>query len=570
MKNKKSFRIGIYIRVSTEEQAENPEGSIRNQEERLRQTVRLKNMEGNFGEIVEVFLDRARSGKDTKRPSLQRMLTAIRNREINLVMATELSRVSRSIKDFAEIWEMMQENDCGFQSLRENFDTTTAAGEMVLYTMANIAQFERRQVSERVSANFQARAARGLYNGGSVPFGFRLIPEKPGYLDIHPEEAESVRQVFKSYLEIKSLHRTAKFLNQKGIKLCRKMQGGGTIRLGHFIHDTVHKILQNKAYIGVRVYQAKEGKCEAQAVWPAIVDPRIFQRAQELLKKGPRKGRAFTEKRYPYTLSGFLFCAECGDRMSGKGAHGRNGKVAYYDHAWNTKRQAALVDKVNNCEHQRILARLAEPVVWQEVRRFITSTEVAKEMLSEAQDFKSKQKKGSEKDRLKNKSLGVASQLDALAERLSLLPTSVSPTPIFKQMEKLEAIKIELDSKLQQIKNEGEQTDSPVPPDDLNAFRKHLTVLLRDEENPESRAKIIEKVVHRIEVTPEGLKIQFHIGNSHYSRELAFTASSRSLIPKTDIKKAISDPLPKYSFGRGSNSLQNGGGGGSLTTVPEL
>ncbi len=567
MKNKKAYRIGLYIRVSTEEQAENPEGSIRNQEERLRQTVKLKNMEGNFGEIVEVFLDRARSGKDTKRPALQRMLTAIRNREINLVMSTELSRVSRSIKDFADIWEMMQECECGFQSLRENFDTTTAAGEMVLYTMANIAQFERRQVSERVSANFQARAARGLYNGGSVPFGFRLIPEKPGYLDIHPEEAEHVRQVFKAYIEIKSLHRTAKFLNEKGIKLCRKMQGGGTIRLGHFIHDTVHKILQNKAYIGVRVYQAKGETREAQAVWPAIVDPKVFQRAQELLKKGPRKSRPFTDVRYPYTLTGLLFCAECGDRMSGKSAHGRNRKIAYYDHAWNTKRQAALVDKVNNCEHQRILAHLAEPVVWREVRRFITSADLAKEMLVEAQEFKSTQKKGSEKDRLKNKCLGVASQLEALVERLSLLPVSVSPTPIFKQMEKLEGIKKDLEQKLQQIKNEGEQTDSPVPLDDLNSFRKHLTVLLRDEDNPETKAKIIEKVVDRIDVTPEGLKIQFHIGNGHFSRELAFTASSRSLIPKTDIKKAISDPLPKYLLGRGSNSLKIGGGAGNRTPV---
>jgi DNA invertase Pin-like site-specific DNA recombinase len=103
-----------------------------------------------FLEITETFIDRARSGKDTNRPELQRLLlTAIRRREVTLVMVTELSWLSRSIKDFAEIWEMMQAHDCGFLSLRENFDTTTAAGEMVLYSLANIAQYERRQVSER-------------------------------------------------------------------------------------------------------------------------------------------------------------------------------------------------------------------------------------------------------------------------------------------------------------------------------------------------------------------------------------------------------------------------------------
>jgi len=60
--------------------------------------------------------------------------------------------------DFAGIWELFKTHNCSFQSLRENFDTTTAAGEMVLYTIANIAQFERRQVSERVAVNMNARA----------------------------------------------------------------------------------------------------------------------------------------------------------------------------------------------------------------------------------------------------------------------------------------------------------------------------------------------------------------------------------------------------------------------------
>lgn len=152
MKMNPKYTIGLYIRVSTEEQAENPEGSIKNQEERLRGMIKLKNMETNFGEIIDVYIDRAKSGKDTNRPELQRLLHDIRTKKINLVMASELSRISRSMRDFSEIWELMKKSGCGFYSLRENFDTTTAAGEMVLYTLANLAQFERRQVSERVSA----------------------------------------------------------------------------------------------------------------------------------------------------------------------------------------------------------------------------------------------------------------------------------------------------------------------------------------------------------------------------------------------------------------------------------
>lgn len=203
MDKNKHHKIGLYVRVSTEEQAENPEGSIKNQEERLREMIRFKNGDMPFGEVAGVFIDRARSGKDTNRPELQRLLAAIRRKEISLVMVSELSRLTRSIKDFSGIWELMQACSCQFMSLRENFDTTTAAGEMVLYTVANIAQFERRQVSERVSANFQIRASRGLYNGGVLPIGYKLIADKPGFLEIDEEQAAIVKAAYQALIETK-------------------------------------------------------------------------------------------------------------------------------------------------------------------------------------------------------------------------------------------------------------------------------------------------------------------------------------------------------------------------------
>lgn len=88
---KQNFKIALYVRVSTEEQAENPEGSIRNQEERLREFVKLKNMVSPFGEIRKVFTDAGISAKDMNRPAFQRLLRKIEDREINLVLVTELS-----------------------------------------------------------------------------------------------------------------------------------------------------------------------------------------------------------------------------------------------------------------------------------------------------------------------------------------------------------------------------------------------------------------------------------------------------------------------------------------------
>lgn len=207
------YKIGAYIRVSTEEQAENPEGSIKNQEARLRDYVKMKNQDAPFGEIIEVFCDPGVSAKDMNRPAFQRLLRDIQSGEINLVLVTEVSRLTRSTKDFAILWEFMNEHGCKFQSLRDNFDTTSPAGEMIMFTLANFAQFERKQLGERVMNAFKARAKRGLWNGGVVPLGFDVDKEHPGHLKVVEPEAEIVREVFETFLREEALSRTGKALN---------------------------------------------------------------------------------------------------------------------------------------------------------------------------------------------------------------------------------------------------------------------------------------------------------------------------------------------------------------------
>lgn len=305
---KKSHRIGIYIRVSTEEQAENPEGSIRNQEERLRMTVKLKNMEGHFGDIKSTYIDRAKSGKDTNRPELQKMLMAIRKRELDLVMVTELSRISRSIKDFSEIWQLMQDNGCGFQSLRENFDTTTAAGEMVLFTVANIAQFERRQISERVSANFNARSQRGLFNGGAIPFGYKRIQDKPGFLEIDEEAAPSVQAAFQAFQREGTLAATATWLNEQGFRMKSVREGGGLrTRLGYYTVKNLGQMLRSKFYAGIKIYTQNGETKETEAVWPPLIDKDTFIKVNEILDKNHRRNKEGMSDRYPYLLSGLVY-----------------------------------------------------------------------------------------------------------------------------------------------------------------------------------------------------------------------------------------------------------------------
>ncbi|NBX00009.1 recombinase family protein, partial [bacterium] len=129
-------RIGIYIRVSTEEQAKIVEGSLVSQRMRLEEYVAGQNRrESNWGAIVGVYVDEGKSAKDMNRPEFQRMLADVRMGKLDLILASELSRFSRSIRDFCEIWDLLKKHKVSFITLRDNFDSTTAAGEMMIFNI---------------------------------------------------------------------------------------------------------------------------------------------------------------------------------------------------------------------------------------------------------------------------------------------------------------------------------------------------------------------------------------------------------------------------------------------------
>lgn len=124
-------KVGIYIRVSSEEQARIQEGSLVSQRQRLEEYVKTQNQnKRGWGDIVDIYCDEAKSAKDMNRPEFQRLLRDIKNGRVNLILATELSRLSRSIKDFCHVWDFLKEHKAKFISLRDQFDTTTASVEL--------------------------------------------------------------------------------------------------------------------------------------------------------------------------------------------------------------------------------------------------------------------------------------------------------------------------------------------------------------------------------------------------------------------------------------------------------
>ena len=386
-----------------------------------------------------------------------------------------------------------------------------------------------------------------------------------------------MKLVFKSFLKEQTLAQTAKALNAANIRTPRLMKGGDGIRATTFRIDMVHSILKQRSYLGVRVFKSKDGTEETKAAWNAIIGETSFDRVQKILTANHSRKKPHTAIRYPYVLSGFLFCKSCGDRMGGKSAHGKNAKIAYYEHSWATKSQALLSKKVFSCEPHRILAKKIEPVVWDSVKEFLQKPSVAKVIFSEAKEKAIAAKGVNEAEKVQRKIAGVTSQIEALAERIGQLPPGIDPKVLFDQLAKLQRAKADLETELATKQNET-TPDQPLALEDFTKFTLGLKALTEKEEDPVIRSHIISSLVKRIDVHKTGIEIQFHVGQSYYLREFGDFKKSSGSRPFFVPKRSLGDensvtgrgrrplkgtvPLEKYLKDRCSNSLQNGGGKG--------
>ena len=526
-------KVAYYIRCSTEEQAENPDGTIKNQEERLALALKLKQQTGGFtGSLAGVYADVGRSGKDMNRPELRRLLKDIERGDVNLVMVTELSRLSRSIKDFSEIWEFMQAQGCAFLSLRENFDTSNAAGEMMLYSLANFAQFERRQTSERVSANFEARAKRGLWNGGVLPLGYAPDPENRGSLMIVEEEARVVRAAFQALIDQGSVSQAARWLNQNGFHYSFGMRaGGGQGRLSHFIFDSLYRLLSNPAYIAVRRFKTKAGWQEGVAVWKPIIDLNKFEEAQKILCAGKlqKTGR---ESRYPYLLATRIFCGECGRILIGKSANGNSGKVPYYSHGVQEKHEQTSVTRSRHCEPFRIGSKKIEDRVWKEVLGIIEGTH-RKQLLDAIRGLEQGRDSKDDLHQKENEVSAIRSKIANLAHRITELPQGVPADAFYSEMKNLSEQNTRLHSEMSAIKQTNHAREI-VTETQLERLFTRLKSALPDstEIPPDTKRRIVHALVHKVVVTKAGFEMHLFAGSDQIKTGEVLASPVKSLSKK--------------------------------------
>lgn len=215
------MKIVGYIRVSTQQQADHGQ-SLDLQERKIRAMAELQE-----AELVEIVVDGGQSAKDMNRPGLERVLEMVKLRQVQAVVVLKLDRLTRSVRDLADLLVLFDRCNVSLISVNESLDTGSAAGRLVINIMAAVSQWEREAIGERTKAALAERKAKGL-RAGNVPYGFTADSE--GFLSQDPSEQRILCWISRYRASGASYRCIAEKLNEKGLRT-RK----GTIWMHQYI-----------------------------------------------------------------------------------------------------------------------------------------------------------------------------------------------------------------------------------------------------------------------------------------------------------------------------------------------
>ncbi|MDH6373584.1 site-specific DNA recombinase [Paenibacillus sp. PastF-3] len=277
--------VAIYIRVSTDEQAEQGY-SIDFQKEKL-----IHYCKSQGWDDYKLYIDDGYTGTNMDRPALKRMLRNIEDKKVTAVLVYKLDRLSRKQRDILELIEDKFESfGASFTSSVEKIDTSTAFGKAMLGVLAVFAQLDRDMIIERTTAGRRQRVSTGKWYGGRVPFGYNWNKELQ-LLEVIPEEARVIQEIYNLYLNGHSRLSIAEWAAPRA--------PSRTID-----HAVVREILCRQIYTGNigyvgNIYDGTHDAIITQDIWDAV-QIEIEKRKEGMTPIGE------------YLLTGLLKCGVCG------------------------------------------------------------------------------------------------------------------------------------------------------------------------------------------------------------------------------------------------------------------
>mgnify|MGYP000569156202 FL=1 len=333
--NEEKKKCGLYMRVSTEDQAR--EGfSLPEQKERLEAFCKFKGYE-----IVDYYEDAGISAKTgNHRPEFERLKDDIKAKRINTIVALKLDRITRSIYDWENLMTFLDENNAYLDCVNDEINTTSANGKMISRLLMSVSQNEIERTSERTKVGM-AGAIKNGHIPHKAPLGYKHEDRK---LVIDYSTKDIVVRIFELYYNGLSYKKISNLFNEE------KVLGRDNWR-----DSTIVTILENEIYKGDFVHGKRTNH---PTFYEDVVEPIVSKEMWEDCQVKKKKNSKSYQRTLTYLYLQKLRCPKCGRILGGKATTKKNGKSYFYYYCSDCKIE--FKEKLINDYFNQFIAELIE------------------------------------------------------------------------------------------------------------------------------------------------------------------------------------------------------------------
>lgn len=326
------FSVGIYLRLSKEDEYSGQSESITNQRDFITSYV----IEQGWN-IYDVYIDDGFSGLNFDRPSFKKMICDIDDKKINLVITKDLSRLGRDYIDTGYYLERyFPQKNVRYIALADGIDTFSKNSNNDMSPFKSVINdMYAKDISNKIRTVMDTKRKNGQFIGSFAPYGYIKDPNNKNHFIIDPEAAQVVKRIFELYITGNSMHSIVKLLNNENVdcpsKYKRKNSNykNAMVKNYKWTQETIKRILSNPTYKGdmaqgrqykinykVKKYKKipKENWIIASNTHEPIIKPEDFDYAQELISS--KITSYTTPEKANHLLNGLLFCKDCGAKMT--------------------------------------------------------------------------------------------------------------------------------------------------------------------------------------------------------------------------------------------------------------
>ena len=476
----------IYARYSSDNQREE---SIDGQ---LRECMEFAKY--NEMTVVNTYIDRALSAKTDNRPEFQRMIKDSYKCNFDVVIVWKLDRFARNRYDSAHYKALLKKNRVRVVSAKETI-SEGAEGILLESLLEGYAEYYSVELAEKVKRGLTENALKGVWNGGTVPFGY-VVNRETQKLEIDPLAADIVREIFDMAYDGKTIKEIFRHLEEKNIT----RSNGKPLR-----YNAVRYILSNHTYIGEYNHS---GVLIEDGV-PAIIDKDRFERVQGELKKNSKAPARHTADD-DYLLTTKLFCGKCGAMMVAQAGTSHTGKVHRY--------YACVRQKKHKCDKKMMHKEKLENFIVYKTMEILKNDSVIEELSALLYNLQY------------NESTVLPQLEQQLKERekeieniVNVIQQGIASQALVKRLGELEASKNDISDAI--IK---EQIQSPTYTQD--EYRMALTNYRKiDITQQDGKRKIIDTFINAIYVYDDHFKIVYNGNNKEETVSLEALENSSTL-----------------------------------------